>query len=118
MSTDGQGHVPSSVGPMTRSLSTLVTVMKGVIDSKPWTLDPNVTPIPWQMQTYEEIQSRRLTIGVLIDDGVVKVHPPIERALKELIVKLEAAGHDIIPWDNSGHKECIEIMVRTNRNRS
>lgn len=112
VSTEGQEHVPSSIGPMTRSLSSLVTVMQCAIDAKPWILDPKVTPIPWRKDLYEEVQTRPLTIGVLVDDGVVKVHPPIERVLKEVETKLKAAGHELVQWNCAGHKECIEIMVR------
>lgn len=111
VSTEGQEHVPSSVGPMTRSLFSLVTVMQNVIDAQPWVLDPKVTPIPWRQDMYGQVQTRPLTIGVLVDDGVVKVHPPIERVLKELEAKLKAAGHEIVLWNCTGHKECIEIMV-------
>lgn len=96
---------------MARNLSTLITVMKHTIRSKPWILDPNVAPIEWQDKAFEDIQSRPLTIGILIDDGVVKIHPPIERALRDLEAKLKTAGHEIVPWSSSGHKECIEIMV-------
>ncbi|KIV79229.1 hypothetical protein PV11_06799 [Exophiala sideris] len=110
VSTEGQEHVPSSVGPLTRSLSSLVTVMQTVIDAKPWVLDPKVTPIPWRRESYEDVQTRPLTIGVLPDDGVVKVHPPIERVLNEMVAKLKTAGHEIVQWSSSGHKECIEIM--------
>lgn len=85
--------------------------MQNVLDAKPWMLDPRVTPLPWREDIYHEIQSRPLTIGVLVDDGVVKVHPPIERVLRDLEAKLKAAGHDIVVWDSSHHRECIEIMV-------
>ncbi|EXJ80162.1 hypothetical protein A1O1_08304 [Capronia coronata CBS 617.96] len=110
VSTEGQEHVPSSVGPLARSLSSLVTIMQTVIQSKPWVLDPKVVPIPWRQDMYEEIQSRPMRIGILVDDGVVKVHPPIERVLKELEAKLKSAGHEVVSWDCSGHRECIEIM--------
>ncbi|KAK3081151.1 hypothetical protein LTS18_009735 [Coniosporium uncinatum] len=110
VSTEGQGHVPSAVGPMARSLSTLIDVMQNVVNARPWNLDPNVTPLAWQEEVFNEVQTRPLTIGLLIDDGVVKVHPPIERALRDLTDKLRSAGHEIVSWDCSGHKECIEIM--------
>lgn len=45
-----------------------------------------------------------------MDDGVVKVHPPIARALEELAVKLKSAGHEILVWDTSDHAACIELM--------
>ena len=111
VSTEGQEHIPSAIGPMTRSLSSMTTITKAVINGQPWLLDPKVVPIPWRDSMYEEIQSRPLVVGILLDDGVVKVHPPIERALKELAAKLEEAGHELVTWEPSLHKECIDIMV-------
>lgn len=64
---------------------------------------------------YEEIQSRPLVIGVIYDDGVVKVHPPIERTLKEAVEKLKNAGHEIVEWLPEGHQDCVEIMVSISR---
>jgi Asp-tRNA(Asn)/Glu-tRNA(Gln) amidotransferase A subunit family amidase len=111
VSTEGQEHVPSAIGPMTRSLSSMIAITKAVIDGEPWTLDPRVVPIPWRQSFYEEVQSRPLVIGVMVDDGVVKAHPPIERALRELAANLKDAGHELVDWDSSLHKECIDIMV-------
>lgn len=104
----------SVVGPMARTFGTLTTLTKLVVEAEPWRLDPRCLPIPWREKQYREVQSRPLVVGLLIDDGVVKVlHPPIETALKEMEAKLIAAGHEVIPWDPSGHKYLIEIMVRS-----
>lgn len=86
-------------------------VTKAVIDAKPWELDPKVLPLPWREDAYREMQSRPLVFGLLIDDGVVKVHPPIERVVQEVAAKLREAGHEVIDWDATGHAECIRIMV-------
>ncbi|KAK0298832.1 hypothetical protein LTS00_002594 [Friedmanniomyces endolithicus] len=111
VSTEGQEHVPSVVGPLARSLASVHIVTRAVIDAKPWELDPKVLPLPWREDVYKVVQSRRLVIGLLIDDGVVKVHPPVERVVREVAAKLREAGHEVIDWDPSGHEECIRIMV-------
>ncbi|OMP87419.1 Acetamidase [Diplodia seriata] len=110
VSTDGQEHVPSVIGPLARTLSSLRFVTKSVVDAAPWQYDPKVVPLPWRADVEAEIQSRPLVIGLLVDDGVVRVHPPVERVVREAARKLEAAGHEVIPWDYSGHQECIDIM--------
>ncbi|KAL1980862.1 hypothetical protein VTN96DRAFT_3397 [Rasamsonia emersonii] len=110
VSTEGQEHVPSAVGTMARDLSTVCYISRLLADSKPWTMDPRCSPLPWNEAAFQEIQSRPLVIGLITDDGVVKVHPPIERALREVSEALKAQGHEIISWDTSDHKECIEIM--------
>lgn len=82
------------------------------LEAEPWSSDPGVVPLPWRQQSYEEVQSRKLTIGFIQDDNVVKVHPPIRRVLEDVARKLELAGHEIIPWNCSEHKEGIDLMVR------
>lgn len=96
---------------MTRSLQTITAITKTVIDAEPWTIDPRCLPIPWREEAFQEVQSRKLVFGLLIDDGVVKVHPPIRRALLEVAEKLRAAGHEVVEWDPAGHQESINIMV-------
>ncbi|GAQ41146.1 hypothetical protein AtubIFM56815_009680 [Aspergillus tubingensis] len=110
VSTEGQEHVPSSVGPMARDLSSLCYVSRLIADAQPWQLDPKCTPLPWNDSAHEEVQNRPMVIGLILDDGVVKVHPPIERALRDLAAKLEAHGHELVLWDASDHLEYIQLM--------
>lgn len=111
VSTEGQEHVPSSIGPIARSLSSIHMVTKYIIQSEPWKNDPRCDPVPWREEEYLESQKRPLVIGLMLDDGVVKVHPPIERVIREAAAKLQAAGHKIVPWGPEGHAECISVMV-------
>ncbi|KAJ5313769.1 uncharacterized protein N7443_000653 [Penicillium atrosanguineum] len=110
VSTEGQEHVPSSVGPMTRDLDSLRYITQLVTDSRPWDLDPRCAPLPWNETVFQDIQTRPMVIGLIIDDGVVQVHPPIVRALGELSDALKVQGHEIVIWDTSDHAACIEIM--------
>ncbi|RYO62982.1 hypothetical protein AA0116_g4159 [Alternaria tenuissima] len=111
VSTEGQEHVPSVVGPLTRSLGALIDVTSIVIDSEPWKLDPKCINMPWNAKAFNDVLSRPLTIGVIWDDGVVKVHPPIARALREFVEKAKNSGHEVIDWDPVGHDTCIKIQV-------
>lgn len=108
---EGQQHVPSSVGPMARSLRSLVHVTRLAIQAEPWTIDPQLPPLPWKENIFQHFSERKLVIGTLIDDGLVKVHPPVERIFRDLIVELKSAGHEIVEWDSSLHAECIKVMV-------
>ncbi|CAI7583127.1 unnamed protein product [Penicillium pancosmium] len=110
VSTEGQEHVPSSVGPMTRDLASICYITQLIANARPWNLDPRCAPLPWNELSFREIQQRPLVIGLILDDGVVKVHPPIARALRELSATLKAAGHEIVSWDTSDHSAAIEIM--------
>ncbi|KAJ8111798.1 hypothetical protein OPT61_g5692 [Boeremia exigua] len=111
VSTDGQEHVPSVIGPMSRCIDSLVAVTKAVIHSTPWDHDPRCCPIPWRSEMFEDAQSRPLCIAVMRDDGVVRPHPPVTRVLETVAAKLKRAGHDIVAWSpGSLHQECIDIM--------
>ncbi|KAK9456947.1 amidase signature domain-containing protein [Dipodascopsis uninucleata] len=109
---DGQEHVPSVIGPMTRNLDSLISITKTVIDNEPWTLDPKCIPIPWRQEDYDEITKRpKLVFGVMKDDGVVRVHPPIARVLDEAVEKIKAAGHEVIEWNVPElHQELVPIL--------
>ena len=111
VSTEGQQHVPSAVGPMTRSLSSLTTVTKSMIEAELWELDPQLPPLSWKSDVFQELSDRPLVVGTMLDDGVVKVHPPVERVFNETVAKLQSAGHEIVPWDSSLNADCIAIMV-------
>jgi Asp-tRNA(Asn)/Glu-tRNA(Gln) amidotransferase A subunit family amidase len=111
VSTEGQEHVPSVIGPMSRSIDSLIAVTKAVVDAAPWNQDPKCCPVPWRSEIFEDTRSRPLRIAVMTDDGVVRPHPPVTRVLNEIVAKLKHAGHDIVSWNpGSLHQECIEIM--------
>lgn len=97
---------------MSCDMSSLVTVTKAVIDCKPWQYDPKCCPLPWREELFTDAQSRPLTIAVMHDDGVVKIHPPVERVLQEVARKLVRVGHDLVEWKpGSLHQDCINIMA-------
>ncbi|EED15614.1 acetamidase [Talaromyces stipitatus ATCC 10500] len=110
VSTEGQEHVPSSIGPMARDLESICYITRLVADSMPCNFDPRCLPLPWNEFAFREIQSRPMVIGLILDDGVVKPHPPIERALLALSNKLQAQGHEVILWDTSDHLQYIQLM--------
>jgi amidase len=112
VSMDGQQHVPSAVGPMARSLESIITTTRAVISRNLWNMDAQLPPIPWAEDALEEFSEKPLVIGVMWDDGVVRVHPPIARVLEELVARLKNAGHEIVDWDTSLNAECIGIQVR------
>lgn len=115
MSLDGQQHVPSVIGPMARSLSSLTFITRHVIKTALWNADPQLPPVPWRVDTFDAFSKKPLVIGTMLDDGKVRVHPPIERVFKDVVSKLQMAGHEIVEWDISLNEECIAIMVSPHR---
>lgn len=78
---------------MASSLSTVEYFMQSLLDLEPWDVDPGCIPIPWRKEQ-AAIPSRKLRLGIVIDDGIVKPQPPVTRALREVARVLKAAGHD------------------------
>ncbi|KAK5045074.1 hypothetical protein LTR84_010222 [Exophiala bonariae] len=112
VSTDGQQHVPSAVGPMARSLESIIVTTRAVISRNLWNMDAQLPPIPWAQDVLEDFSQKPLVIGVMLDDGIVRVHPPIARVFEELVSRLRKAGHEIVDWDTSLNAEYIAIQDR------
>ena len=49
----GQHTIYSVIGPLTHSHSGIVTFFKAVLEQKPWELDPNTLPMPFNQSAYE-----------------------------------------------------------------
>lgn len=79
---------------MATSLATTEYFMKSLLASKPWDIDPTAIPITWREDLATPPKDRKLRIGVVFDDGVVKPQPPVTRAMRETAQALRAAGHD------------------------
>ncbi|KAL2827361.1 amidase [Aspergillus cavernicola] len=91
----GQLNIRVSCGPLAHSLAD-VKLMTRVLTS--WSqarYDPNSVPVPWREV---DKMGGKLVFGIWEFDGVVMPHPPILRAMRETVRKLEAAGHQIIPF--------------------
>ncbi|KAK6581183.1 hypothetical protein PZA11_006671 [Diplocarpon coronariae] len=106
----GSESIVATIGPLSTSLEGCKLFMKTLIDAKPWLEDPALLPIAWKEEDF--FQGRKLKIGVLWDDGVVKPHPPVTRALKQVVDKLKASGDvEVVEWKPYKHDEAWEIIV-------
>lgn len=106
----GAEHIVAAVGPLSTSLKGCRLFMKTLIDSKPWSKEPSLLPFPWKSEDF--FKGRKLKVGVLWDDGVVKPHPPVTRALKQVVDKLKANGSvEVVEWKPFQHDIAWEIIV-------
>lgn len=85
-------------GPLARCADDLDLFMSAVLGAEPWRTDPLVVPLAWRRE--REPAAAALKIAVVYDDGVVKPTPPILRALKTAVARLQAAGVTVVEWDN------------------
>ena len=93
---EGQESISSVLGPMANSLSSVKRFTKSIIDAKPWNKDPLAVRKEWSEREYgleEHGRGVGLCFAVLWDNGVVKPHPTIKRALELVKRALEVKGH-------------------------
>ncbi|KAH4340693.1 amidase [Parastagonospora nodorum] len=124
-SMDGQNSILSVVGPLGTTASSLRLITQTFLDQKPWEVDPMVHEIPWRYTEENSINENihdgrgmvkkggKLCFGVMKSDGVVQPTPPVRRAVDILVQKLEAAGHEVIPWTPPSHKTLTDTGFKT-----
>ncbi|KGO75345.1 Amidase [Penicillium italicum] len=93
------------------NLTTIERYMEVLPESKPWEVDQHVAPVAWRKELASP-GAKRLRVGFLVDDGVVKVQPPIARALREVVEALKAAGHEVFEWDASSHSYAYDLWAK------
>ncbi|KAL9013814.1 MAG: hypothetical protein Q9173_001507 [Seirophora scorigena] len=110
----GEEHIVAVIGPLSTSLEGVKLFMKTVLSAEPWRIEPSCVPIPWRYQdTHLAIsQVEKLRIAVLWCDGVVQPHPPVTRALKEVVTKFQDIPEiEVSTWKPYKHNEAWEIIA-------
>ncbi|KAL8689337.1 MAG: hypothetical protein Q9218_004968 [Villophora microphyllina] len=105
------------IGPMSTSLEGIKIFMRTILAAKPWLTEPSLVPIPWRdreshLPTTPSCE-KKLKIAVLWHDGVVTPHPPITRALRTVVQKLQShpSNFEIVNWHPYNHAEAWEIIA-------
>ncbi|KAF2643232.1 amidase [Massarina eburnea CBS 473.64] len=103
----GQEQIVPVIGPLSTSLEGVKLFMKTIIDAKPWIREPSLIPMPWKTDSQFPVLpdgSKKLRIGLLVDDGVVRPHPPVLRALNSMTEKLKTVpGIQVVEWKPFKH---------------
>ncbi|KAI2792203.1 putative amidase [Penicillium oxalicum] len=103
----GQETIHGVVGPMASvSIEDLELFQKAVLDQEPWEEETSLVPVPWKNVT----PSRDVTIAILWDDGIVRPHPPITRALRMAKEKLVRAGIKVVDFEPYDHQRGWKII--------
>ena len=93
---EGQESISSVLGPLASTLSGVRAFTKAVIDARPWRKDPLAVRKEWSWREYalaEHGEGGRMCFAIMWDNGVVRPHPPVRRAMELTKKALEAAGH-------------------------
>jgi Asp-tRNA(Asn)/Glu-tRNA(Gln) amidotransferase A subunit family amidase len=110
----GQEQIVATIGPLSTSLEGCKIFLKTLIDAKPWQKEAHLLPLPWKEE--KVFKSKKLRVAVLWDDGVVKPHPPVTRAIKQIVEKLKQKGNvEVVDWKPYKHDEAWDIIVSCSR---
>jgi amidase len=113
-SLQGQDSLPSVLGPLSTDLGGIKLFMQAVIGRKPWLKDPLSPRKHWDEDEYRLIEhggGKKLTFGILWNDGLVVPQPPVIRALEMTKEAVIAAGHDVIDWKPYKHAEIYKATT-------
>ncbi|KAK8060770.1 hypothetical protein PG996_010700 [Apiospora saccharicola] len=100
-----------TIGPLSTSLEGVKLFMKTVVDAKPWLRSPSLVALDWK-DISGLFSEKRLKVAVMWDDEVVKPHPPITRALDNIVMKLHKSQNvDVVDWAPQGHDRAWSIIA-------
>ncbi|KAK0922625.1 hypothetical protein LTR91_004360 [Friedmanniomyces endolithicus] len=113
----GSEHIVPVIGPLSTSLAGVKVFMKTLIDQQPWLYEPSLITMPWKDTSTASLLrkgsdgKRKLRVGILADDGVVKPHPPILRGMNTLISKLRSHPDiELVDFPPYKHEEAWRII--------
>lgn len=88
----GMAGFPPCSGPICHTVRDAKLLLKVVFNSNAADLDDNALGVPWTVTR----QKPSLRVGVLPEDPLYPLHPPMKRTLNIAVAKLIAAGHEVI----------------------
>ncbi|KAH9242542.1 hypothetical protein K456DRAFT_1820166 [Colletotrichum gloeosporioides 23] len=104
--TFGQESIRGVAGPLGQSVDDLDRFMSAMLGAEPWQTETSLVPLPWRQVALK----KDINIGVMFDDGCVKPHPPVLRALQHATDKLKAAGIKVVEWKPFDHERGWKIV--------
>ncbi|UKZ71116.1 uncharacterized protein TrAtP1_012079 [Trichoderma atroviride] len=106
----GADPIVTVLGPMSVNLEGLETFMRVVTAAEPWHIEPAIIPLSWRAVDITPSREKPLRLGILWHDEVVKPHPPITRALRELVDKVNKIPHvEVVNFPPYKHDEAWAI---------
>ncbi|KAH8878812.1 amidase [Thozetella sp. PMI_491] len=82
-------------GPLANDFDALDILMKAVIRARPALLDFTAIDLPWR--DVPNAGNSKLRLGLLSEDPLFPLHPPVQRALVAAVEALKRQGHEIVP---------------------
>jgi len=104
---DGMQNIIGAVGPLARCLEDIELFCSAALANRPWDHEPSMIEIPWKGEAHTPT---KLKFGVIWNDGLVRPHPPVTKALQEVVSNLRNSGHIVIDWDVGLHEALVNLV--------
>ncbi|KAM5377870.1 hypothetical protein ACJZ2D_004774 [Fusarium nematophilum] len=105
----GQESIRCVISPLANCVEDLNLFQKAILDQQPWDIETSLVPLPWKR--VESFRPGQFTVGVIWDDGHVRPHPPVTRALKTAVTKLRDAGVKVVDFEPYNHQEGLDVVT-------
>ncbi|KAK5312773.1 hypothetical protein LTR93_011194 [Exophiala xenobiotica] len=102
----GQEALRSVAGPLANSIDSVELLMKSVLAQEPWEIETSLVPLPWRSVPAK----RDITVGIMHSNGLVKPHPPVQRAMRYAESKLTEAGIKVVTWESFRHQDAFNLL--------
>ena len=90
----GYNFFLACAGPLANDMDGLQVLVKAVIQATPARFDSTSLDVPWR--SVRNPAKSKLRIGLLPEDPVHPLHPPVKRALSEVARLISIQGHEIV----------------------
>ena len=77
----GSESVNAGLGPLAKTVAGLELWLRAQLEIEPWNEIPGCLPMPWNF-TEAQRCTKKLTVGVILDDGIVQPTPPVTVCLR------------------------------------
>ena len=105
--------VPSTAGPMSCSIETLTFLCQALMTKDIQAQDPSLVPIPFDSTMYgETLRSKKLTIGIYVDDQIIRASPSARRAVFLAATALHAKGHNVVRFHPPSTEKALVLLSK------
>ncbi|XP_044532722.1 fatty-acid amide hydrolase 1-like [Gracilinanus agilis] len=108
-SVNGQLAFTTSVGPMARDVDSLALCLRALLCDYMFCLDSTIPPVPFREEIYAS--KKPLRIGYYESDMFTMPGPSMKRAVLEMKVLLEAAGHTLVPFTPANIPRAVQTVM-------
>lgn len=92
----GYSAIMPAAGPMANSIEAMQIFCEAVTHCNPASYDSTTLAVPWK-PIQPLARTTKLNIGVLLEDPLLPLHPPVKRAMTNATAALTKLGHNLIP---------------------